>query len=261
MLGRIKTDPMWKEKQDELEGMSNDQLREIDEGITVERAKGIQDSQTARNNASTDLMIQELLERRSTAGARQTMAGAQAEQAELAVQGAKDSKERASKFDQAILELTKTPEFQEELGLLGKLAEQGASIPAETILQMLEPKFKPELSTLPDGTTAMTTSRKSAVPVSRPKDSEPEKPVTQTLKIGGKTYTVGPGNRYFDEQGNPVQFGGGSGGGGYDLGGMLQGRFGGEQKELTEQDKQAIEWARANPSDPRAVEILKRHGL
>lgn len=33
------------------------------------------------------------------------------------------------------------------------------------------------------------------------------KDVTQTMLIGGKQYTVGPGNKYFDEKGAPVEFG------------------------------------------------------
>lgn len=62
--------------------------------------------------------------------------------------------------------------------------------------------FNPRLVDLGDGVTAMMTSSKSAIPVLKP----PSKPVTQSVQVGSKTLTVGPGNRYFDETGAPVTF-------------------------------------------------------
>lgn len=35
---------------------------------------------------------------------------------------------------------------------------------------------------------------------------EPEKPATREVSVGGKKMTVGPGDKYFDEEGKPVQF-------------------------------------------------------
>jgi len=39
------------------------------------------------------------------------------------------------------------------------------------------------------------------------------------------------------------------------------GTVGPKAKELTPQDKQALDWANANPTDPRAVQIKQKLGL
>ena len=64
--------------------------------------------------------------------------------------------------------------------------------------------FKPSLMELGNGVSAMTTSKGSAVPITK---GEP-KPTTQSVQVGGRKLTVGPGNRYFDENGQAVDFGG-----------------------------------------------------
>jgi hypothetical protein len=63
--------------------------------------------------------------------------------------------------------------------------------------------FQPSLVDLGNGVSAMTTSKGSAVPITK----GATKPTTQSMNVGGRNLTVGPGNKYFDEQGQPVDFG------------------------------------------------------
>ena len=63
------------------------------------------------------------------------------------------------------------------------------------------PAFSPKVVDAGGGVQALMTSPRSAIPVPRPKDAAPN-----TFTAGGKSYIVGPGNRYFDAQGNPVVF-------------------------------------------------------
>ena len=61
--------------------------------------------------------------------------------------------------------------------------------------------FTPQVIDMGNGRSAMTTSNRSAVPL--PKGAEG---VMQHFSVGERTYHVGPGNRYFDEAGNAVDF-------------------------------------------------------
>lgn len=62
--------------------------------------------------------------------------------------------------------------------------------------------FTPAMVDLGNGTVAMMTSPKSAVPIIKPPKTSAATPIT----VGNRQFTVGPGNRYFDERGAPVQF-------------------------------------------------------
>ena len=93
--------------------------------------------------------------------------------------------------------------------VLRQVASEGGDVGdprVAAIIDALKPPerpFEPQWLTGPDGMAAMTTSSKSAVPLQRP---QPPAPATQQVQVGGKSYTTGPGNRYFDEAGNPVDF-------------------------------------------------------
>lgn len=64
-----------------------------------------------------------------------------------------------------------------------------------------EQQFRPSRINLGDGVEAMTTSPSSAVPLARGESA------TRQISVGGgRSLTVGPGNRYFDESGRPVEF-------------------------------------------------------
>lgn len=63
--------------------------------------------------------------------------------------------------------------------------------------------WQPTLQDLGENVLSMTTSPRSAVPVQKPARTM----ATQPLEVAGKKFTVGPGDRYFDANGVPVQFG------------------------------------------------------
>lgn len=42
--------------------------------------------------------------------------------------------------------------------------------------------------------------------ITDPRLRDQDKPATREVNVGGKKLTVGPGDKYFDEQGNPVKF-------------------------------------------------------
>lgn len=54
-----------------------------------------------------------------------------------------------------------------------------------------------------DGVTYVYTQDGNLSPLAKDKA---DKPAVQTVQIGGKTYSVGPGGQYFDAQGEPVDF-------------------------------------------------------
>lgn len=141
--------------------------------------------------------------------------------------------------------------------------------------------FTPSLVEMGNGVTAMMTSKKSAVPI----DRGDARPVTQTVEVGGKRYTVGPGNKYFDEQGAPVEFGAEKpmtatewlmSGGKPEEYQPYRANFAkatspgaataapaaaAAPRQLGLKEQEAYDWAKANPKDPRAKQILQKLGI
>jgi hypothetical protein len=118
-----------------------------------------------------------------------------------------------------------------------------------------------------------------------------EEPATRELAVGGRKLTVGPGGKYFDEKGAPVDFGSNTPPrapepflktidpelyqaqreeylahlaakkqGGSAAPAAAQPAGGAKSPALAAQDQQALTWAKANPKDPRAAKILARLG-
>lgn len=109
-----------------------------------------------------------------------------------------------------------------------------------------------------------------------------ETPPTQQLEVGGRKLVVGPGDKYFDEQGQPVDFSQDNEKPLSVTDWLMMGNKGADYKAYWEefskvkksmmseppaatapaaaasQDEQALAWAKANPSDPRAAKIKQR---
>ena len=218
----------------------------------MKRAEELHKAKMAESGGRQGLMNEELAYLQETRPARVRQTGAQAALAGTQMLNAKDDRERQKAQQAAVLEFLKNSS-DAELGKLQEFAQAGGQPPMELLAEYLTPGFAPQFSEGPGGALGMTTSKRSAVPVRQPKTAEP---ALQELKVGKKTYYVGPGNKYFDEAGEPVDLGGG--GGAAPLFGPGAAAGGGS---MSEQDRQALEWARANPSDPRAAQILKRLGV
>lgn len=278
---RLGTLDEYKDRTDELEELSLRELQALDDEDAFKRAKAREDAEMANLLQNTQLGAQEYGYRdlvnpqrveqeglrtdslrqaleETTAGQNDRLAllngqsrvvGAQANQLE----GEQLRQKNMSAAIRALLENAN----DEELAAVKQLSAAGGDVPLDLLRTYLEPGFKPQFSQGPSGAVAMTTSKKSAVPV---RSDAGDKPALEKLEIGGKTYFVGPGNRYFDEEGVPVEFGGGMGGGGMLFGADGKLKSADEKPPLSEEDRQAIEWAKANPQDPRAATILKKHG-
>lgn len=80
-------------------------------------------------------------------------------------------------------------------------------------------------------------------------------PDVRKIVVGGATYFVGPGDRYFDAEGRPITFGSA----GPRLGGLLDGDT--SPVGLNAEDQAALDWADRNPNDPRAAKIRQKLGL
>ena len=99
-----------------------------------------------------------------------------------------------------------------------------------------------------------------------PEKTKAEEQLIKQVKIGDRTLFIGPGNRYFDEGGQPVDFGGSDWTKALD---SLSGQTNQpttdsetvpaiDPTKLSARDQQALQWAQQNPQDPRADAILQR---
>lgn len=115
---------------------------------------------------------------------------------------------------------------------------------------------------------------------------DPEKPVTREIDVGGQKMTVGPGDKYFDKDGKPVNFGTERAPSPppFELKTTDPELYEAMKAEyldyrarrgsapapaaaaagapgLSDQDEQALAWANAHPKDPRAAQIKQRLGV
>ena len=108
---------------------------------------------------------------------------------------------------------------------------------AESIKELLGPDaFDPREVTMPSGTRMLLTSRNSAVPDPGQRALQP---TMQNIQVSGRSYTVAPGNRYFDEVGSPVNFGAAKDGSGFDPQTVIRNQIANLQGQITE-DQTAI---------------------